>query len=219
LDDLLKRVHGRGVGQTLVLVDACRNEPLRKGAKAGRKGIETVVFEMPQQAALFLSCSQGEFSYELENVGPKGGGVFFHYVIDGLNGKAADPEDGTITWDGLTNYVKRRVTKQVATDLGKDGGRQTPASIGHLEGVIELARVTAPTVPAPPSTPTPTRRCCGETVGVAVRRVDGEGGSTGVGEESGEGGGGKERARDGTGGDPSGDVYDGEPCGREGPIG
>jgi sulfatase modifying factor 1 len=143
LDDLLKRVHGRGVGGTLLLVDACRNEPLRKGRK-GIKGIESVVFDTPDQSGLLLSCSKGEFSFEIEGLGgageagrPVGAGVFFHYVIEGLNGKAADPEDGIVTWDGLTNYVKRRVPAEVKK---ADVGSQTPASIGHLEGVIELAR-------------------------------------------------------------------------------
>lgn len=148
IDTLVKKIHNSGVGNTLLLVDACRNAPLSKGAK----GVESIVFNMPEQAGLLLSCSKGEFSFEIPELGDSGSGVFFHYVIEGLKGGAADPQSGVLTWDGLTNYVKIRVPDKVKEKLGSLGGRQTPSSIGHLEGTITLAKLT----PTSDSSPMPT---------------------------------------------------------------
>jgi hypothetical protein len=59
-------------------------------------------------------------------------GVFFHFVLEGLRGKAA--AEGEVTWDDLQKYVRRRVSRDVATIVGA-GARQTPAlNAGELAG-------------------------------------------------------------------------------------
>ena len=51
-------------------------------------------------------------------------GIFFHFVLQGLKGKARN-EDGEVTWDRLTEYVKRQVSRE-SPKLISGGGRQTP---------------------------------------------------------------------------------------------
>lgn len=139
---LLKRLDQSGIGHKLVLVDACRNAPQMKGLKGIKGGVDSVAFDLlPAQCGVLLSCSQGQFSFENKSLGERGRGAFLHHVILGLEGKAAD-EDGDITWDDLTSYVKKSVPKTVAAIYaGTDVvARQTPEGINRLAGSLVLAK-------------------------------------------------------------------------------
>jgi len=113
-------------GPKLVLVDACRNDP-----KSGRgRGLDSSnVPNPPRGVALLMSCSPGETAWEHDSLKH---GVFFHHVIQGLNGKAKD-DKGEVTWDSLRGYVKREVTVDVPKRIG-DGATQTPEENGRLSG-------------------------------------------------------------------------------------
>jgi hypothetical protein len=139
---LLKRLDQSGVGHKLVLVDACRNAPQMKGLKGIKGGVDSVAFDLlPAQCGVLLSCSQGQFSFENKSLGDGGRGAFLHHVILGLEGKAAD-EDGEISWDDLTSYVKKSVPKTVAAIYAGTGvvARQTPEGINRLAGSLVLAK-------------------------------------------------------------------------------
>ncbi len=103
----------------VLLVDACRDDP---DANRGMRGVDADSAPRPPVgvAALF-SCRAGERAYEHERLGH---GVFFHYALEGLRGKAKD-SDEEVTFAGLAAYVSRRVSKEVPRLVG-GGARQSP---------------------------------------------------------------------------------------------
>jgi uncharacterized caspase-like protein len=138
LDDLFRDLGECDAGHRLALLDACRNDGKVKAAKRARLDVNKVT--VPDGVGVLFSCGRGQFAFETEKLG-KGHGVFFYHVIEGLNGEAADKE-GAVTWDGLSAYVKRQVSRYVAGNL-KMGAKQTPASAGNQEGESVLAVVKA----------------------------------------------------------------------------
>src|SRR5262249_49880794 len=58
--------------------------------------------------------------------------VFFHFVLQGLRGKAKN-DDGEVTWSRLSEYVRERVTKEIGTIVGGNA-RQTPHEMGNVRG-------------------------------------------------------------------------------------
>jgi sulfatase modifying factor 1 len=139
----LTQVHKKGYATTMVMVDACRDDPRADSIKGGRKsaGIQTVVFDVPDQAGLLLSCSRREYSWEVEGLGGQGAGAFLHHVIEGLEGAAVDKQ-GRITWSRLQAYVEETVPQTVSEKI-KDGASQTPSHQARFEGVAVLGSLSA----------------------------------------------------------------------------
>src|SRR5262249_9533718 len=72
-----------GAGRGRWVVAACRND-----LEDGGKGLDTDYLPKPANGTVALfSCSSGQKSYETRKLGG-GHGVFFHYVLEGLRGKA-----------------------------------------------------------------------------------------------------------------------------------
>src|SRR5262249_18626620 len=88
--DELKRCNA---GAKVLLVDACRVNPMPEGVKSpdGARFAVRVehqdLIEPPGGVAALFSCSRGEASYESNDLQH---GVFFHFVLEGLKGKAAN---------------------------------------------------------------------------------------------------------------------------------
>ncbi|MCA9093632.1 MAG: SUMF1/EgtB/PvdO family nonheme iron enzyme [Planctomycetaceae bacterium] len=146
-------------GVKVILVDACRNDP-----DPGRgRGLDADSAPPPPKgvAALF-SCSAGQRAFEHDEFKH---GVFFHHVLEGLGGEAAN-RDGNVTFDSLSAYVRGEVPKTMRRLL--PGHEQFPNLKADLVGRPPvLARVTVPSLPAkreltkpkmerPKSTPSPT---------------------------------------------------------------
>jgi WD40 repeat protein len=126
LAGLYKRLDESGAGVKLLLADACRDDPKGKGSKGVNADSSP---RPPAGVAALFSCSAGEQSFESDKLKH---GVFFYYVLEGLKGKAGNDEK-EVTWDGLQQYVRRRVSRDVGGLIG--GVRQTPAlSAGELAG-------------------------------------------------------------------------------------
>jgi hypothetical protein len=124
LTDLFRQLEQSGAGVRLMLVDACRNETGVRKETAGRLLVGGT-------AALF-SCKTGQVAYETDKLG-KGHGVFFHHVVQGLQGKAQNAR-GEVTWGRLAEYVVEGVSESVPKVIG-GGARQTPQELKNLEGV------------------------------------------------------------------------------------
>ncbi len=105
-------------GFKLLLVDACRNDPLNP-----RRSVRPVVDlqsvtrplkkRPPGGVAALFSCSEGQFAYEDDDLKH---GVFFHFVIEGWQGKAdqeAGNRDGKLTLGELASYTSMEVFKYV----------------------------------------------------------------------------------------------------------
>jgi uncharacterized caspase-like protein len=157
IGEVLTQIRDSGIGQKLLLVDACRNDPEVRGGRRGGGVIQVDISALPKQTGVLLSCDRGEFSYESKSFGT-GHGAFFFQVIEGLNGGAKD-EDGEITWDTLRTFVKKRVPATVRKVFGKDGGEQSPNEIGNLTGeppvLAVVQNVTRPESKPEPSKPMP----------------------------------------------------------------
>jgi len=152
LTRLVERLDNEG-GTNLFLVDACRDDfdPHRGLGKRSLSGDE-LVGRLPGNSAILFSCSKGQQALEHEQAGG-GHGVFFHQVIEGLRGAAADAETGEVGWDDLVGYVRKRVNR-LARELDPEGARraderfsgnlQTPQQITNLVATPILARHVKP---------------------------------------------------------------------------
>lgn len=127
LSEVFRELDDSGAGAKLLLVDACRNEPT-----SGRNLKTDALPRPPSGTAALFSCKSGERAFETRKLGKAGHGVFFHYVLEGLKGQARNV-DGEVTWSGLSEYVSRRVSRDVP-DLIGGGARQTPHEIKNFEG-------------------------------------------------------------------------------------
>jgi formylglycine-generating enzyme required for sulfatase activity len=125
--------------QNLLLVDACRDNPSRGG-----KGIDgSTVTGLPNKLSVLFSSSAGKQSYESDQIRH---GIFTHFVLDGLQGKAAD-RDGEVTWLGLSSYVMKHVRKEAPRLVNRE---QEPNLLGNLVRQPVLAYVNGPVrVPSP----------------------------------------------------------------------
>jgi hypothetical protein len=118
-----------GAKQSVLLLDACRNLP---GTRAVTSAPTFRDFSNSEGVRLLLSTRPGGFSYEdptLEH------GIFTHFVIEGLRGKAANTADGKITFEDLANYVEKNVFGYAAS---KDIV-QKPFRSGEASGDFLLA--------------------------------------------------------------------------------
>ncbi|MGA7502454.1 MAG: SUMF1/EgtB/PvdO family nonheme iron enzyme, partial [Isosphaeraceae bacterium] len=186
LTRLVERLDNEG-GTNLFLVDACRDDPdpYRGLGKRSLSGDE-LVGRLPGNSAILFSCSKGQQALEHEQAGG-GHGVFFHQVIEGLRGAAADPDTGEVGWDDLVGYVRKRVNR-LARELDPEAARkaderfsgnlQTPQQITNLVATPILARhvkTRAPVIPMPADVPE--RKVTGldtittRTVGITLKRI------------------------------------------------
>lgn len=102
--------------QKLVFVDACRNSLVMEGWKSsgGMKSlVDPVGIENPG-FFIISSCKTGQFSWEDKKLGH---GVFTHFLIEGLRGKAA--QDGQISVHGLFSYVNFQTKRYVRLNFGE----------------------------------------------------------------------------------------------------
>lgn len=115
----------------IMLVDACRNDP--RGGR-GSRGIDADTAPRPPRgvAALF-SCSAGQSAYEDTRLKH---GVFFYFVLQGLRGEARDT-DGDVTFDNLSSYVRKQVSREVPKMYGPEA-QQSPNLKADLSGESPL---------------------------------------------------------------------------------
>jgi formylglycine-generating enzyme required for sulfatase activity len=143
LGSVYDAMKGSGAGFKLLLVDACRNNPLTElGRDAGRPVVDNPSMGRPIRkrppggvAALF-SCSTGEKAFEHPDLQH---GVFFHFVIKALEGEADGDADGKVDLNELTSFATRRVYRFVENKLGV---AQNPEFLGKANAVtiVDLKR-------------------------------------------------------------------------------
>ena len=125
----------------LLLVDACRNDPL-----ADTRGVDSLKLESvtrpreklrPGGTAILFSCSAGEKAFEDPELKH---GVFFHFVIQGLRGDADLDQDGSVVLPELEVYTKKHVHQYVSDKFHTE---QTPDLVAKTTtGLVPLVSVS-----------------------------------------------------------------------------
>jgi uncharacterized caspase-like protein len=120
-----------GAQNTLVLLDACRNDPTAGRGDVNNTLSETMarglVFKplpaanpgLERNTATVFSCSEGERSWEW---GDKNQGFFTYYLSEALSSGAYDPE-GKATLKSLVSYLREKVNTAATREANQ---AQTP---------------------------------------------------------------------------------------------
>jgi tetratricopeptide (TPR) repeat protein len=138
-----ERIKETGVGQVLVLLDACRNDPGgRADAPNPLTNAYTNAFNFDvrnrevQAFATVYATGIGQRAYEYTE---KKQGYFSWAIVEGLKGAAAN-EKGEITLSSLVKYVQETVPKRLAIDLGSTKQQRPFANIeGYRADQLVLA--------------------------------------------------------------------------------
>lgn len=131
LEEVQRLMAATGVKRKVIFIDACRNDPNAKSAGVTRS-IEK--FQEAEGFSILLSTAPGSLSYEdpaLQH------GVFTHFLLEGMRGKAAGP-DRFVTFLDLKKYVEDRVVSHTSSL----DPIQKPMSLGENRGEFLIA--TAP---------------------------------------------------------------------------
>ncbi|HSE97956.1 MAG TPA: caspase family protein, partial [Blastocatellia bacterium] len=128
------RIKKTGVGQVVLILDACRNDPIGRAnadnplTRAFTQGFNFDVRNREVTAfATLYATAVGARAYEYKE---KKQGYFTWVLVEGLKGRAAN-ERGEVTLASLVKYLQERVPKQVLLDLGS-GKEQKPFAV--IEG-------------------------------------------------------------------------------------
>jgi hypothetical protein len=157
LDDLYRRFDESAAALTVLIVDACRNDPRLPNRRSAdklsprdeAKRFTLSLEEPPQGVVLLNSCTAGEMSYEDHELKH---GIFMHYVLEGLGGSADADADGRISIQELSRFANVKTKSYVAR---KFNDSQRPFLKGDLTiDVLDfaLARASVP----PPAVASPT---------------------------------------------------------------
>ena len=125
------RIRKIGVGQVLMILDACRNDPAGRSdadnplTAAYTRGFNFDLRNREVKAFATLYATEvGHRAYEYKE---KKQGYFTWVLVEALKGEAAN-EKGEVTLAGLVKYLQDRVPKRVLQDLGR-GKEQKPFAV------------------------------------------------------------------------------------------
>jgi uncharacterized caspase-like protein len=130
-DDLAADIQDMEANKVVVILDACHAGGVKPtGAReTASTGLAERLLEMFQESegrALLLSSDESEVSWETEEYG-----IFTHFLLEGLDGKADENDDGIVTFTEAAQYVEDEVPKYTHD---KFPGVQRPAR-RHLSGI------------------------------------------------------------------------------------
>jgi uncharacterized caspase-like protein len=136
-----------GVGQVLMIIDACRSDPI-----AGRGDEENVLTEAytrgfsfdvrNQEVSAFATLYATDIGHRAYENSERKQGYFTSALVEGLKGGAAN-ENGEVTLGRLVRYLEETVPKQISRDLGKDK-KQRPFAVIEGYKADELVIALAP---------------------------------------------------------------------------
>src|SRR6266498_1732001 len=128
IKDRIKKI---GVKQVLMIIDACRNDPVGRAnadnplTPAYTRGFSFDIRNREVQAFATLYATEvGHRAYEFKE---KKQGYFTWILVEALRGAAAN-EKGEVTLANLVKYLQERVPKRVLQDLGP-GKDQKPFAV------------------------------------------------------------------------------------------
>ncbi|HSB10335.1 MAG TPA: caspase family protein [Blastocatellia bacterium] len=147
VDVIKKWIRQTGVGQVVMIIDACRNDPV-----AGRGDGENVLTEAyargfsfdlrNKEVSAFATLYATDIGHRAYENSDRKLGYFTSALIEGLKGGAAN-ENGEVTLGRLVSYLEEMVPKQISRDLGKDK-KQRPFAVIEGYKADELVIALAP---------------------------------------------------------------------------
>ncbi|MEW6732391.1 MAG: caspase family protein, partial [Acidobacteriota bacterium] len=127
-----------GVAQVLLILDACRNDPIGRSNSDNpltKTFTNKLSFDVKNKEvkafAILYATDVGHRAYEYKE---KRQGYFTYELVEALKGKAANGK-GEVTLGNLVNYLQEQVAKRVQLDLGKE---QRPHAIVDGYKALEL---------------------------------------------------------------------------------
>jgi tetratricopeptide (TPR) repeat protein len=157
INRMKQRIKETGVGQVLVLLDACRNDPGgRADAPNPLSAAYTSAFNFDvrnrevQAFATVYATGIGQRAYEYTE---KKQGYFSWAIVEGLRGAAAN-EKGEVTLSQLVKHVQEAVPKRITIDLGSTK-QQRPFAIieGYRAEELVIAVTNSASMAADSNTP------------------------------------------------------------------
>ena len=126
----------------LFWVDACRDDPRQGGSRSTAEhakstaGVLASLKAAPEGILTLASCATGQVSWEDEGFGH---GVFMHYLLEGLSGKADREETGNrnnrVSLLELYKYANTRTRRFVLNERDR---AQTPELFGRITGDFDI---------------------------------------------------------------------------------
>jgi uncharacterized caspase-like protein len=140
--DEIQRIFARVQAERIVmLLDTCYSGTAggRSFARASTRatGINDQFLERLTRSrgrVIITASGPNEVALELTELGH---GIFTHFVLEGLRGKADRNGDGLVTVSELYEFVEG----QVDATARRAGGRQRPLMKGEIEGTLPLSKV------------------------------------------------------------------------------
>ena len=140
------RIRKTGVGQVVLVIDACRNDPVGRSNDDNNLTpayVRAFNFDLRNREvtafATLYATAVGQRAYEYKE---KQQGYFTWELVEGLKGGAAN-ERGEVTLAGLLRYVQERVPKHVLADLGAGKEQKPFAEIGGYQAEQLVIAVAA----------------------------------------------------------------------------
>ncbi len=141
--ELLRRC---SAGRKMLLVDACRDDPVNIASRGAFEKMDLEsetrpqLEDVPEQTIAIFSCNTGQRSWEDDRLKH---GVFFAHVLKGLKGEADRPSpDGRVTVRELADYVKEE-TQSYAKLALKQVQRPIVKNEGEVEWVLRALKADA----------------------------------------------------------------------------
>lgn len=138
---LYKRLLRCQAGRKLLLSDACRNDPLSASARSAPSLTRPEPELPPGSTVALFACKAGQEAREDPKLKH---GVFFHYVLEGLRGKADQPGDdstgngnSTVELTELAAFTQNKVRSHVRVAFRT---KQEPELKTHVDNIQHLLR-------------------------------------------------------------------------------
>jgi hypothetical protein len=121
-------------GTVVTFLDVARNAPFMRAASPTNTLVHQYLmrFAGGDGRAVLAAADVGQTSWETQEPGADGRGVFVRALVDGLRGAADPNRDGTVTFGELATFVRDQVRKST-------GGQQSPVGTSGPGESIALA--------------------------------------------------------------------------------
>ncbi len=127
LQDYLETIAQQNGAEILLITDACRSGKLA-GGQEGAQNTSAALAQNWQSITKVLSSQAGEYSLEAKDWG-NGAGVFTHYLVQGLTGKADRNKDKEVSTQELYMYLLENIGRETNYS-------QNPVLVGDMTSTL-----------------------------------------------------------------------------------